>query len=203
MTIERGQRWGSAAPLPADGVVVRSDAEVSAVVARALESAAPLPTIGLLGGDLCRTVGGSGDEPRLRSADAVTLPIDVAEVELDGQRKMFVAHVVARRSWWHGEVWAAMNAEWIGDWDVAPRSHPGDGLLDVFDVTMSIRDRMKARGRLPTGTHLPHPAIDQRRAAAARVEFARPTGVWIDGVKVGDAQSISVRVTGQLVDVVV
>ena len=30
-----------------------------------------LPTLGLLGGDLCRTLGGRGDEARLRSRAAV------------------------------------------------------------------------------------------------------------------------------------
>jgi len=35
MTIKRGETWGEPAPLPADGVVVRTDAEARAVVTRA------------------------------------------------------------------------------------------------------------------------------------------------------------------------
>ena len=100
-------------------------------------------------------------------------------------------------------MWAAMNAEWLDEWDVEPRAHPGDGLLDTFDVTMSLRDRLKARPRLRTGTHVPHPAIGQQRLARTEVAFATPLGIWVDGVRVGDATSLTVRITGELVDVVV
>jgi YegS C-terminal NAD kinase beta sandwich-like domain len=203
MTVERGRAWGRVAPLPADGVVVRSDRDAAAVVADALARASALPTIGLLGGDLCRTLGGTGDDGRLRGADAITLPIDVAEVEVDGRAHVFLAHVVARRSWWTGRVWAAMNAEWLGPWDAAPRAHPGDGLLDILDVSMSLRDRTKARRRLATGTHVPHPAIAQQRIGHAHVTFDTSMGVWIDGVRVGESISLTVRVTGAVVDVVV
>ena len=136
-------------------------------------------------------------------ADAITLPIDVAEAEVDGHVHVFLAHVVARRSWWTGRVWAAMNAEWLGAWDVAPRAHPGDGLLDTLDVSMSLRDRIEARRRLATGTHVPHPAVAQQRIGHAHVTFDTALGVWIDGVRVGDATSLTVRVTGEAVDVVV
>ena len=196
MTIERGRAWGRVAPLPDDGIVVGTDRDAARAVATA-------HTIGLLGGDLCRTVGGTGDERRLHGPDAITLPIDVCEVELDGRTFAFLAHVVARRSWWTGRVWAAMNAEWLGRWDVAPRAHPGDGLLDTLDVTMSFRDRLKARRRLSTGTHVPHPGIAQQRVPRADVAFSSPLGIWVDGVRVGVARTLSVRVTGQVVDVVV
>jgi hypothetical protein len=203
MTVERGGAWGRVAPLPADGVIVRSDRDAAAVVADARARGIELPTIGLLGGDLCKTLGGTGDESRLRGSDAITLPIDVAEADVDGRAHVFLAHVVARRSWWTGRVWAAMNAEWLGDWDVAPRAHPGDGLLDTLDVSMSLRDRRKARRRLATGTHVPHPAIAQQRRGHAEVTFDSAMGIWIDGLRVGDATSLAVRVTGEVIDVVV
>ena len=203
MTVERGRAWGRTAPLPVDGVVVSSDRDAAAVVADARARGATVPTIGLLGGDLCRTLGGAGDEARLHGPDAVTLPIDIAEVEVAGRVHVFLAHVVARRSWWTGRVWAAMNAEWLGQWDVAPRAHPGDGLLDTFDVSMPIRDRIKARRRLATGTHVPHPAIAQQRVGRVEVGFGSPLGIWIDGLRVGDATSLVVCTTGEAVDVVV
>jgi hypothetical protein len=203
MTVEPGKAWGRPAPLPDDGVIARSDADVAAAVSAARAGGVPAPPIGLLAGDLCRTVGGRGDEGRLHSADAVTLPVDIAEVEVDGQTHVFVAHVVARGSWWHGRLWAVMNAEWLGSWDVAPRAHPGDGLLDVLDVTLGFRDRFKARRRLPTGTHVPHPDIAQSRAATAHTEFDNPVDVWVDGRRVAHARSITVRVTGELVEIVV
>ena len=203
MTLERGQSWGRAAPLPPDGVVASSDADAARAVAAARAAGTALPAIGLIAGDLCRTLGGTGDVARLHTSDAVTVPIDVAEVEINGETLVFLAHVVAHRSWWRGQVWAAMNAEWLGSWDVAPRAHPGDGLLDIFDVSLGVRDRVRARRRLATGTHVPHPDIAQRRVPDAHVELDRPLDIWVDGRRIGTARDLSVRVTGELVDVIV
>ena len=193
MPIAKGQPWGAPGALPEGGVVVRSDAEARAVVERARRAGDAVPALGLVGGDLCRTVGGRGDEARLGTAEAVTLPFDLGSVLLDGVPHWFVAHLVIRRSWWSGRVIAVMNAQWIGPWDVAPRSHPNDGLLDVFDGDLSIDDRLKARRRLVTGTHVPHPGIGQQRVAAVQFELDRPTPVWLDGERVGSARTISAR----------
>ncbi|QXC61942.1 hypothetical protein KSP35_03745 [Aquihabitans sp. G128] len=194
MTIEKHQLWGSPGPLPAGGVVVRSDAEARKVVESARRADQPVPALGLLGGDLCRTVGGKGDEARLHGPEAMSLPTDLGAVLVDGRLHWFVAHLVVRRSWWRGRVVAVMNAQWIGRWDVAPKSHPNDGLLDVLDGDLSVDDRLKARRRLLTGTHVPHPGISQRRVAAVQLAFDRPTPVWLDGERVGSASTLSIRV---------
>ncbi|MCU1453502.1 MAG: hypothetical protein JWN46_1648 [Acidimicrobiales bacterium] len=200
MTIRKGERWGEPGALPADGVLVRSDAEARAMVEAARRTGAPVPSFGLLGGDLCRTLGGRGDEERIRSGDAMRFPMDLGSVLIDGRLHWFVAHLVARRSWWHGRVVAAMNAQWIGAWDVAPRSHPNDGLLDTFDADLSLGDRLKARGRLATGTHLPHPGIRERRTASLRVDLERPTDVWLDGERVTRARALAIRIEADALD---
>lgn len=192
MTIEKGSLWGEPGPLDPDGVVVHDDAALRVIVEEARRSGAPLPMVGLLGGDLCRTVGGRGDVARLHSDEAMRLPVDVAAVTLDGRPHWFVSHLVVRRSWWWGRLVAVMNAQWIGQWDVAPKSHPNDGLLDVFDADLSLDDRLKARRRLNTGTHVPHPGIAQRRVKELHLDLARPTPVRLDGVGVGSASSITV-----------
>ena len=194
MTVEKGRPWGVAAPLPADGVEVHSDQEARRLVEVARRAGQDPPVLGLLGGDLCRTVGGRGDATRLRSDEALSVPVDLGAALVDGKLHWFVAHLVARRSWWRGRVVAVMNAEWIGGWDVAPKSHPGDGLLDTLDGDLPIGVRWQVRSRLRTGTHLPHPGITQRRVAALQVEFDRPTPVWLDGERVTDARRLSVRV---------
>ena len=147
-----------------------------------------------MGGDLCRTVGGRGDRCRLATPAAVRLPVDVAAVTIDDKPHWFVAHLVARRSWWRGRVVAVMNAQWIGRWDVAPRSHPNEGLLDLFVGAPSLDDRWKARRRLITGTHVPHPAIVQRRTDALELELDPPLDVYLDGVKVGRGRHLEIRV---------
>jgi hypothetical protein len=193
VTIEKGQAWGSSGPLPPDGVVVRTDAEARSVVERARRDREPIPVLGLLGGDLCRTVGGAGDETRLQSGEAMSLPVDLGSVLIDGRLHWFVAHLVARKRWWRGRIFVAMNAEYLGRWDVAPRGHPNDGLLDTFEVTMSVGDRLKARSRLPLGTHLPHPQIKQQRVSAVQVDVDG-LDVWLDGELIGPAQTLSIRV---------
>jgi hypothetical protein len=193
MTIEKNQTWGIPGPLSADGVLVRSDAEARAVVEKARRAGEPIPPIGLLGGDLCHTLGGTGDEARLRSDEAMQLPVDVGAVLIDGRLHWFVAHLIARKGWWRGQIFAAMNAEFVGHWDAAPRSHPNDGVVDTFEVTMPFGERLKARPRLATGSHVPHPQIKQRRVAAVQVDVDG-LDVWLDGERVGPARTLSIRV---------
>ena len=194
MPVKKGEPWGEGGPLPSHGVVVRSDAEARRVATEARRSGSPVPPLGLLGGDLCRTLGGTGDEARLRTDAAVRLPVDLGAVLLDGRLHWFVAHLVVRRSWWVGRVVVAMNSEFLGRWDVAPRGHPDDGRLEVLDADLPVGERLKVRSRLATGTHLPHPGIEVTRTAAWQVELARPTPVWLDGEQVGSARTLSIRV---------
>lgn len=203
MTIEKGRSWGETGALPTDGVTVHSDAEARHVVEAARRSKQPVPMLGLVGGDLCRTVGGLGDVERLRSTDAMRLPVDLTSVLIDGRLHWFVAHLVARRSWWFGEIFVAMNAEWLGVFDVAPRAHPGDGLLDTLSGKLGVDDRLKVWRRLRSGTHVPHPAIIERRVHSLQCDFARPLDIWLDGEKVGRARTLSLRVEPDVLTCVV
>jgi diacylglycerol kinase family enzyme len=175
-------------------VIVRSDREARAIVTAARRAREPIPPLGLLGGDLCRTLGGRGDEDRLRSAEAMSFPVDLGSVLIDGRLHWFVAHLVAKRSWWLGRAVVVMNAQFIGDGDVAPKSHPNDGRLDVLDGDLPLGQRLQARRRLPLGTHVPHPQIEERRVQAVQVGFDRPTPVELDGEPLGRVRSLSIRV---------
>jgi len=207
MTIEKGEPWGSPArdlslPPPVD---VHSDAEARAVVEQARRALDPVPPLALLGGDLCRTVGGTGDGEHARGAEAVALPCDVGSVLLDGRQHWFVAHLVARRSWWRGRVYAAMNAQFLGHYDVAPRGHPNDGTVEIVDVApaLGLADRVKAWRRLPTGTHVPHPQITVRRVRAQQETFDPPLSVWLDGVRVGKVRNLTLRVEPDALTVII
>jgi hypothetical protein len=195
--------WGAPGPLPDDGVVVRSDGEARQVVTAARRDGTPVPALGLLGGDLCRTLGGTGDEGRLRSGEAMTFPCDLGAVLLDGRLQWFVASLVARGPWWKGRAWLAMNAAWLGTWNVAPRAHPDDGLVDTFDAHIAPGQRLAVRRRLPLGAHLPHPGITERRAKAVQIRLDRPLPVWLDGTAVGEARDVSVRVEPDALTIVV
>jgi hypothetical protein len=168
LTVRKGEGWGEPGQLAEDGIVVHSDAEARRVVERARRAGERPPPLGLAGGDLCRTLGGRGDVARLRSREAARLPVDLGAVLLDGRLH----------------------------WFVAPRAHPNDGLLDmvVVGTEMTLTDRIQARRRLPTGGHVPHPAIEQSRRPAFQIEFDRPTVVWLDGDRVTATTNLSVRV---------
>jgi hypothetical protein len=192
--IRKDEPWGAPGRLPRTGVVVRSDVEARAIVTAARRAGEPIPPLGLLGGDLCATLGGTGDEARLRSDEAMQLPVDLGSVLLDGRLHWFVAHLVVRRGWWRGRVVAAMNAQFLGPWDVAPRGHPNDGRLDVFDANLPVDERLQVRSRLRTGTHVPHPRIEERHVSALQLELDRPLPVRLDGECLDPVRSLSIRV---------
>lgn len=194
MTIRKGEDWGQPGRLPPGGVIVRSDAEARRLVTEARRDNRPIPALGLLAGDLARSVGSVGDPDRLHSDQAHQLPVDLGLALIDGRPHYFVAHLVARRWAWTGRFVVAMNAEYLGTWKMAPRGHPNDGRLDVLDGRLSFNDRLKARSRLPHGGHLPHPGITSRQVTAVQIAFDRPTPVYLDGEGVGKATTMSIRV---------
>jgi hypothetical protein len=189
-------------------VVVASDAEARQVVEEARGENRAVPALGLVGGDLCRTLGGdggSGDrggEGRLRSVGGVRFRIDLGQVLLDGRIHFFVAHLVARSRLWT-RAFVAMNAQWLDSWNLGPRAHPGDGLLDVYDAHLSLTQLPPVRARLHHGAHLPHPGIKERRTAAVQVELERPLPVSLDGTDAGRARRIALRVEPDALLVVV
>lgn len=195
MTIGKGTAWGSAVPRPPDLLVVRSDADL----ARALTADQAATPVAVQGGDLWRTLGARelGDRVELQR-----MPIDLVDITLDdGTPFAAVAHVVAhgaptRGGVWRGPVTAVMNAEWIGDLDVAPRGHPNDGRVEVvrLDPSVGLRQRLAIRRRMRTGSHLPHPGISVRPVREHSLDFGRPLTVRIDGRAVGRSSTLSVRV---------
>jgi hypothetical protein len=207
MTIKPGEAWGRPVARPPGLVVVRSDAELAA----ALSSDRRAP-VGVGGGDLARTLGvTSTTAPAIATRATLNeFPIDLLEVRLDGDDAPIVAcaHVIARSPlgrgrWLGGRIVAVMNAEFIGDWDVAPRGHPNDGRAEVFDVdpSMSVRERLAARRRLPTGTHVPHPRIATRSIRTGSWDFERPREIVVDGRRVGRASTLSVAVVADAASV--
>lgn len=201
MTIRKGETWGELGALPRDGVVVRTDAQARHALEAARRDGRPYPVLGVVGGDLAHTLGSPGDEARLRSDSAMTFPLDVGQVLVDGRLHLFVSHLVARSRLWTRCV-VAMNVQWLGPWNLGPKAHPNDGLLDTFDVRLGFGDLRKVRRRLPTGTHLPHPGISSRRSAAVQFELERPLPVWLDGEMVDRGRVLTIRVEPDALEVV-
>ena len=195
--ISKGSPYGEPGrPLPPHGVVCASDAEARRVLEAARRAGRPFPPLQLTGGDLCRTLGGptpGGD---------VTFPVDLGEVLVDGRLHLFVAHLVARTRLWT-YAFAAMNAQWLGGWNLGPRAHPNDGLLDTYEARLRPGDLLQVRARLGHGSHLPHPRIKERRVEAVQVDLPRPLPVVLDGEAVATGRTLSLRVEPDALTVVV
>ena len=198
---ERGPDWGvdfgEAGEIPPGALAASSDAAAGEIVAEARRANRAIPPVLLTGGDLARTLGLTpvrAAAPRPVTAAGARFEVDVGAALVDGRLRWFVADLVARRSWWRGRLLVAAIAYFVGRWNAAPRSHPGDGRLDVFDADPSLSVRLAARRRLPAGTHVPHPQITQRRTAAAQYDLDPALDIYLDGVRLERARTLSLRI---------
>ena len=204
----RGPGWGidfgQEGEIPPDALTADNDNAVAQIVAEARRAGRPAPAVVLTGGDLARTLGvvpARAAPSQQIAATGARFEVDVGAALVDGRLGWFVAHLVARRSWWRGRLLVAANASFIGRWNAAPRSHPGDGRLDVFDASPPLSVRLAARRRLPAGDHVPHPDITQRRTASAQYDFDPALDVYLDGRRVGRASTLSLRVEAGALEV--
>lgn len=196
MTISKGSPYGEpGVTLPDDGVRCASDAEARRAVEAARRQGRPFPVLGLVSGDLVRTLGGTG-------ALNVAFDVDLGQVLVDGRLHLFVASCVVRNRSWRRTV-AVGNAQWFGPWNLWPKGHPNDGRLDLLDAHLPAGDLWKVRRRLPSGSHLPHPGIDARRIKAETVELDRPLPVWLDGERVTEGRTFAFRCVADALRVIV
>ena len=186
--------------LPDGAPIADSNAELRRLITCQRSGDAPASPIGVVGGDLWEVVGRpAGGADRLRSERARTAPIDLIEVTADGETHWACVGAVARNSWWSGSVVAAMSAESLGAWRLAPAAHPNDGRLHVLSTgldqpALSVTQRALARRRLRSGAHVPHPAIAVRRVERWEHRFDRPLGLWLDGERVGRCRELTIAI---------
>lgn len=188
MTIEKGANWGTEGFVQAVRTS-RSDKELSQVVAGGTGD------VQVQGGDTWIALGRpEAVQPPCRS---LQLPFDAIEVIVETERWVAFSSVVIRQPWtrggWlRGDVWVVSVTGIYRGRHLTPRAHPNDGLLDVihFDPAMSGRQRLTAWKRSLTGDHLPHRHLVVRRVTSADVSSTRRLDVFVDGHRVGSAQSV-------------
>lgn len=197
MTIKQGEPWGRTVDCPEELVVADGDPELATRL-DAIRDGRPGPPVFGRRGDLARTFGDPAVEGRRTLNE---FPVDLLDVVVDGDAVTACAHVVIRAPWWRGSWWRGtvvivMNAEFIGDWDVAPRGHPNDGRVEIFEVgtAFGLRRRLAALRRLRTGTHVPHPDIATRSVRSSTWTFPRPMAVVVDGRRPSLATRVDVVV---------
>ena len=198
MTISKGERW----EVPADPSVVPTAVSSDAAAASAVLSAPDSGSIlKLAAGDLLKTLGYK-DSPE--PAAGLQFSMDLGLASIDGAQPVgFVSHIVCRTRLWSGEFLVAMNAAWLGDLYLGPKSHPNDGLLDITLGKLGFRQRFLAAQRARLGTHLPHPGLTTKRVGEFHHKFVRPTPVYADGVVIGRGTQLTLSVVPDAFSVVV
>lgn len=225
MTIEKGKDWGERRDVPANTAIATSDAALadlfSAVRTESGEWAVSGPSLVALlpnghtprspreaTNGLAKTLGARGDRDSIVGAERFVVPIDLGVVTLnpdtaDESTMVMASSLVIARPLWNGVTEAAMNAAFLDTWNVTPSGHPNDGRFDVVRAELGIADRLKARKRLPTGSHLPHPGISVRRLKAAEFRPGTSAATWIDGRRVGKVAHLNVTVIADAVSLAI
>jgi len=196
MVIAKGRPWGSEITRPSDVATAASDAALAELAAGRCPG-----SYSVTAGDVFDSLGRPpGETPMARC-----LPMDLLHIDTDRGRFAAVAHVVAYRRLWRGGIVGAFNVGRVGAWDISPSSHPNDGRFEwvVVDAAMSLRHRLVARRRLPTGGHLPHPSIRITHVATASWRFARPVRCIVDGVDRGRITTLDVTIEPDAFDLIV
>jgi hypothetical protein len=204
MTIRKGESWGRRIPIPPLIRRVESDAELS----RCSQS----EFISLTGGDIHRTLGSppsvqGHDECTLLSIDALAIRVakpDDSDQELIAASRIEVGSFLSPLG--RRRFVCVTNGGIVNTRNLAPRAHPNDGRIDVLtiDASMTFRNRLIARNRAMTGTHLPHPQISVRQDQSFHTsKLDRGERLSIDGILVREWSEIFVSIMPDYWQVVV
>ena len=210
--IRPGQPWGTEASGPADFEVSGGDRMLASVLARGVTD--PLVRFAATPeSDLARAVGlvaGAAPSGMALPLDALAVVVDDGAREMTAVNSIVVGVAPDRLRSWHGparltvaidgtpvEAAAAttlvvMNGQYRRGLDLSPRGHPGDGVAEAQLYALPRAARRAMCTRLPTGTHLPHPAITVRRAHEIAVRAARPVPLEVDGAAAGRITALEI-----------
>lgn len=191
MTIRKGEEWGRKGIVPASFFIVEDDHDAASQPANT--------PFALCRGDMYTALG----NPRIPAhhQECMLVPIDALTCSVtytnNAEETLHAFSHITIGSWWRGRHIVISNCGFISGLNIAPRSHPNDGECDVVSIanSMTLRQRVIARRRARTGTHVPHPDISIQRKT--HVEIARETPqerLSIDGVAVSNWRAIIIDV---------
>ena len=159
--------------------------------------------IGLQGGDLYKSLGGSGVAGlEADGVNTVGLKLDLGQLVVDESSYLFASYcklLKPMKPW--STIWI-INSPIIGQRRISPKSHPGDGWLDVVEFSLSFRQSLKAYKRSSTGDHLPHPQIKTSKKRTFMVNSNRKSKIVIDGKKIGFGKEVSISIIPHAIGVV-
>lgn len=188
MTIKAGEPWGRRAIVGDDALTCRSDDELARGIGDCI----------VVGGDLWLALGCPSPPQKGQPCTRVDVDLLVCAVDTgDGTRVVRAASHVRVGSWLRpGRFVCATNAGYVNRRNIAPRAHPNDGLIHVFELnrTMAWRERVIARHRALSGTHVPHPAITLTRRTEWGMVREGVESLVIDNIRIHRWNSVMVTV---------
>jgi len=211
VSVERGAPWGRPASEPATHIVTGDDHDLAAWSGSgALVRFAPSHA-----SEFARTLGldaGATD------GNGTEVAVDVMNVRLEegagepavnavvvgtapGSTRWFIRSRTVQVAVDGVEVFAGRatgvviaSGQYLHGGDVNPRSHPGDGRVEVQVYALAPGARASMRRRLVTGTHVPHPGVTQRAGRDVIVTARSPLPVEIDGVARARTREVTIHV---------
>ena len=185
MTIRKNENWGATAARPENLVICETDEAASQLATDFYLQQKSIPPIAITRSNLSRALGTKGADAKSQNMQAT--PFDLIEVTFvdaskTQQKVLALGYGLLRKSWWRGDIVAAMNTSFIGDWDCAPRSHPNDGKFDLLAVSSEMKStqRLIASRRLKFGTHLPHPQISVKQLTSFDADCSVKPNLYVD-----------------------
>ena len=188
MVISKGEDWGE----DYDGEVVDSfdsEFELAQIVKKSYESGNRL-VASLTQGDLLNSFGGGSNRKRIYEMDFCIAELD------DKIEYAFISFFSAGKPFRSADVNFAINGTSVGSWQLGPRSHPNDGLLDITRGTMTLTQLFLARKKAKNGAHLPHPNLKYKRLEKDEWCFKKPKPIFCDQKYLGKAKKVKLWVIG-------
>ncbi len=199
--------WGAPCADAPDVEVAGGDAELRAAVQR--HPGSLIRFHGDATSQIARCVGisGVGISGGTRATTGIAVPMDALRLDDDrlALNMVIVGRPPGQLRWWSrqfnfGDPWRTGEAIVIGNGqfhkglDLVPRGHPGDGRAEVHVYRLARGQRAAMVSRLGTGTHVPHPDIEQRSARSVVISAPKAVPIELDGVPAGRVQSVTVSV---------
>ncbi|MCE2735812.1 MAG: hypothetical protein LW686_00080 [Ilumatobacteraceae bacterium] len=160
MTIRKGEEWGVRVMCPEEREIAEDDFDASRHDSSSVFS--------VIRGDLHLSLG--SPKVPIIGHECTAVPIDALRCTVTApsgeQRDLFAISSITLGSWWRGSFVVLSNSGFYNGLNIAPRSHPNDGECDVMvmERNLPFRQRVLARQKAKTGTHVPHPLISLRRS---------------------------------------
>jgi len=214
--VRRGAAWGTPTTATADHVITASDDELAVIAEHHRGKLFRYVPVGE--SDVARNLGLAVESDSAHEPAGVELALDLLRAEFDALVSLTAVNAIvigampSRTTWLTRMCRCAVtidsrvvcnelvtgvviaSGQFVAGADVNPRSHPGDGMIEVYAYALDRSERRGMRTRLASGTHLPHPRITRVPGKTIAVRASHPLPIYADGVGRGRACEVTAAV---------